>query len=40
MYDRLSANPRVADFQVQQVQGDAPLQFAFHFEWVEGAGHE
>lgn len=40
MYDRLSANPRVADFQVQQVQGDAPLQFAFHFEWVEGGGHE
>ncbi|NPU99367.1 MAG: hypothetical protein HPY51_19395 [Candidatus Omnitrophica bacterium] len=40
MIDRLAADPRVADFQLQQVQGDAPLQFAFHFQWWEGGRHE
>ncbi|MBN2327086.1 MAG: hypothetical protein JXR73_08015 [Candidatus Omnitrophica bacterium] len=36
MHDHLKDNPQVADLQVQQIQGDAPLQFAFQFRWLEG----
>ncbi|MGC9326470.1 MAG: hypothetical protein ACP5I1_02440, partial [Candidatus Hinthialibacter sp.] len=36
MHDQLKDNPQVADLQVQQIQGDAPLQFAFQFRWLEG----
>jgi hypothetical protein len=40
VWDHLRQAPQVADLQVQQVQGTAPLQFIFHFRWIEGAQHE
>ena len=34
--ERLRESQQALDIDVQQVLGDAPLQFAFNFRWVEG----
>lgn len=39
MIDQLYGAPQVTDLEVLQTQGLAPVQFAFNFRWVEGAGH-
>lgn len=35
MIDRLQETGQVKDLQVQQLQGENPMQFVFHFRWLE-----
>lgn len=39
MVDKLYENSQVSDFQLDQYQGESPMQYAFNFRWVEGAGN-
>lgn len=38
--DRLRSSEQVRDLRVDQIRGNAPLQFTFNFQWNESAAYE
>ncbi len=39
MLNRLRAQDGVTELKVEQVRGQAPMQFTFDFQWINGGGH-